>query len=221
MHPSIKIREKLRDTLAIMIPPNRLGQQIRHIDDTQLRRRLRLLRRNRKRIRHNNLINALALFHLLKAVPTEQTVRRHAVHLRGPTPLHHRLRGRDPGAGLVDHVIDDEDGPVPDVADERDSGLELRVLETLFFVVRGSGIAGAAEGLIMLPVHGRRGGHGGSHHVIWDLLVVGAGAVTWIERGHSGDGGRGEVVVNDVAVDETAGDDVACTLLSLALCFTP
>jgi hypothetical protein len=170
------MHKELTDTLAVVVTTNRFSEQGAHVQDNQLVDTLALFLRDREGIGNHNSVNFLALLHLAQAVAAKEAVGGHADDLCGATSLDHCLGCGDPGAGLVDYVVDDEDGAVAHVADECDCGFEFWVLEGFFlFVVGGCGVAGAAEAEVRAA--GRGGGHERVQHVVGDFFVVGSGTL--------------------------------------------
>lgn len=155
MHASsVVMHKELRNALAVVIPADRLSQEIVHGQNDQLVPGLsQLVLGDGECVGDDDLLDALAIDHLLQAVTAEQAVRGHTVHLCGAAALGNRLGGSDPRGGLVDHVVDNQDGSILDIADQRDHGLHVGVLEIFLFVFgRGRSVIGAAQGMRMLAV---------------------------------------------------------------------
>lgn len=142
------MREELGNAFTVVVPANGLSKQALNRNDRELAAASLLLLRDREGVGDDDTLNALAFLHLLEAIATKETVRRHAVDLRSATTLHNGLGSSNPRSGLVDHVVNYADGTVPHVTDKSDSSLELRVLEVLFFGFRGvASIVRATHGL--------------------------------------------------------------------------
>ena len=119
----------------MVVPPDGLSEQVVDVQDDQLvTGLLPLVLWNGERVRNDDLLDTLAVVHLLKTVTAKETVGSHAVHFPSTATLDYRFRCGDPGCRFVHHVVDDEHWPVLDVADKGHHRLDLGILEILLFV---------------------------------------------------------------------------------------
>lgn len=154
---SIEMLIQLADTLAVMIPTNRLGEQSTDIKYVQLLHSTPLIFRDRKGIRDDDGFDFIASIQLAQAVAAEEAVGCHAVDFRRSAALDDGFGCSDPGSSAVDHVVYDEDGFVADVPDECDGCFDFGVLECFFlFFVRGCGVSCTAKA-VAWGAHARGG----------------------------------------------------------------
>lgn len=159
------MHEELADTLAMLVPPYRLREQRAYVKNYQLPTSLHLFISDWEAVRDNNLLNALAVLHLEEAFVAEDAMRREAVNFRRTASLHDSLGCRDPGCGLVDHVVDEEDRSITNVSDKSYCCFYCWVLQ-LFFLFFGdrSLVKCATNRALFLKGRGIRDERG--HHML-------------------------------------------------------
>src|SRR5688572_13836432 len=119
-----------------MIATDGFREQVVDIDDNELVTRLILLvLRDRERVGDDDLVDDVAVVHLLETVTAKESMSSKAIDLGCASTLDDCLRGCDPGCRLVHHVIHNEHWPIFDVADKCDHSLKLRVLEIFLLVL--------------------------------------------------------------------------------------
>src|SRR5579871_2656606 len=125
-----------------MVSPDCLCNQWGHIKHRQFSSFSRLHFRRREAVCYDNSIDTITLFHFFKAFITEQSMSCDTIHSCGSAAFHTTFCRRNPRAGIIETVINNENRSILDIAYKSYCSLKLWVLELLFFffVARDSSV---------------------------------------------------------------------------------